>query len=208
MEQEILKKSTSQIIQESLSKAMSYEAYRALTANLVSKGASTAAEQSDDLAHYTLINEQRMKRLDKTLKIDPASEALITAVQRKTTWLVLTESWCGDAAQSLPVMNKIADLNSNLTLKLVLRDENLPLMERFLTNGGMGIPKLIAIDEQSGKLIGEWGSRPFQAQKMVDDFKEEHGQFTPEFKEDLQQWYNKDKGKNTLQELVALLTLE
>jgi len=32
-----------------------------------------------------------------------------------------------------------------------------------------------------------------------------HGTITPEFKEILQQWYNKDKGQSTIEDLVKLL---
>src|SRR5690606_13130511 len=106
-----------------------------------------------------------MKRLDKTIKIDAVSGSKIMGFDKKVTWLVLTESWCGDAAQTLPVINKVAGLNDKITLRLALRDENIELMERFLSNGAMAIPKLIAIDDANGELIGEWGSRPTVATK-------------------------------------------
>ena len=105
-------------------------------------------------------------------------------------------------------MNKIAALNKNISLRLVLRDENLELMEGFLSNGAMAIPKLISIDDATGKVIGEWGSRPSMATKMVQDYKSTFGQLTAEFKQDLQLWYNKDKGQNTVSDLLSLLLLE
>ena len=59
-------------------------------------------------------------------------------------WLVLTEAWCGDAAQSLPIINKMAEVSDNITLRLILRDENLDVMDQFLQNGrSRSIPKLI-----------------------------------------------------------------
>ena len=117
---------------------------------------------------------------------------------------VLTESWCGDASPSLPVMNKIAELNSNIEFKIVLRDENLDLMNLFLTNGGMSIPKLIVIDNDQEKVIADWGPRPSIATKMVEDYKAEHGSLSAAFKQDLQVWYNKDKGQNILQDIVTV----
>ncbi|MDX1362693.1 thioredoxin family protein [Arenibacter latericius] len=197
-----------QIINQSLEKSMSYDEYRQLTAKLAADGLSTGSVQNDNLSNYTALNERRMKRLDKTIKIVPEIASKIEGVDRKITWLVLTESWCGDAAQTLPVMNKIVNLNSNISLRLVLRDDNMELMERFLTNGAMAIPKLIALDDASGEIIGEWGSRPTIARKMVQEQKEKVGEFTPEFIEELQQWYNKDKGQNTIQDLLPLLFLE
>ncbi|MCM4166818.1 hypothetical protein KCTC52924_01671 [Arenibacter antarcticus] len=198
----------SQLIEKSLERGMSYGDYRKMIATLVLEGASTGPIQNEELSNYTLLNDQRMRRLDKTLKIGAETVSKIERVDREITWLVLTESWCGDAAQTLPVMNKIANLNNKISLKLLLRDENTELMQRFMANGSMAIPKLIAIDNASGDIIGEWGSRPSVAAKMVQDQKDKYGVFTPEFKEELQQWYNKDKGQSTIKDLLPLLFLE
>ena len=196
------------LVQDALKGALSYEDYRLMVGNLALEGKSTGSVQSEELGNYTLLNDQRMKRLDKTIKIDANSELKIKGVDQKITWLVLTESWCGDAAQTIPVMNKVASLNKNISLRLVLRDQNLELMEQFLSNGAMAIPKLISIDDATGNIIGEWGSRPTIANKMVEDYKGKYGNLSPDFKQDLQVWYNKDKGRNTLSDLLSLLFLE
>jgi thiol-disulfide isomerase/thioredoxin len=193
------------IIDESLEKAISYSEYRTLVQNLVAEGKSTGEEQTEALANYSMLNDKRMKRLDKTTKLTEEAVAGIKSYNGDVTWLVLTESWCGDAAQTMPVINKVADLNDNITLKVVLRDENEVLMNEFLTNGGKSIPKLIAIDNTSGNVIGDWGPRPTKATKLVNDYKAEHGKLTPEFKQDLQVWYNKDKGQNTVDDLLKLV---
>ncbi|MBC8766451.1 thioredoxin family protein [Arenibacter sp. BSSL-BM3] len=207
MEQTV-KRTKREVVQESLNGAIAYEDYRLMVANLAIEGKSTGLVQSQELGNYTVLNDQRMKRLDKTIKIDADSELKIKEVDQKITWLVLTESWCGDAAQTIPVMNKIASLNKNISLRLVLRDENLELMEQFLSNGAMAIPKLISIDKVTGRIIGEWGSRPSIVSKMVQDYKKKHGTLSPEFKQNLQIWYNKDKGQNTVSDLLSLLFLE
>lgn len=196
------------LVQDALKGALSYEDYRLMVGNLALEGKSTGSVQSEELGNYTLLNDQRMKRLDKTIKIDANSELKIKGVDQKITWLVLTESWCGDAAQTIPVMNKVASLNKNISLRLVLRDQNLELMEQFLSNGAMAIPKLISIDDATGNIIGDWGSRPTIANKMVEDYKGKYGNLSPDFKQDLQVWYNKDKGRNTLSDLLSLLFLE
>ena len=207
MEQAV-QKTKQELVRDGLKSSMSYMDYRLVVSNLALEGKSTGSIESQELSDYSRLNDQRMKRLDKTIKIDADSEAKIKGVDKKTTWLVLTESWCGDAAQTLPVMNKIANLNKNISLRLVLRDENLELMEQFLSNGAMAIPKLISIDDATGKVIGEWGSRPSIATKMVQDYKSKYGKLTAEFKQDLQLWYNKDKGQNTVSDLLSLLFLE
>ena len=121
------------------------------------------------------------------------------------TFLVITESWCGDGAHVLPVINKVAESNPNIDLKIVFRDEHPELMDNFLTNGSRSIAKLIILDADTLEVINTFGPRPSVATKLVDNYKAEHGSLTPEFKEDLQRWYNKDKGQTTLNDLIELL---
>ena len=54
-----------------------------------------------------------MHRVEKTIRILPEVREQMLRVSRPQTWLVLTEGWCGDASQSLPVMKALADLNHN-----------------------------------------------------------------------------------------------
>lgn len=192
-----------EIIKNSLQKAISYPEYRALVKSLLAEGKSTGPNQSDSLLNYSMLNDKRMNRLDKTSKLKEETISEVKKVSAPQTWLVLTESWCGDAAQTLPVINKIADLNPNIDLKIVLRDENEALMDQFLTNGGRSIPKLIAIDDNN-EVLNSWGPRPSIATKMVNDYKSEHGQLDADFKKDLQVWYNKDKGVNTQEDILSL----
>jgi len=192
------------IIANSLQKTISYTDYRALVHNLLAEGKATGPEQSEDLTNYSRLNDSRMKRLDKTIKISEEALLEFQKLKQPQTWLVLTEGWCGDAAQNIPVLNKIAEATENIDLKIVLRDEHLPLMDLFLTNGGRSIPKLIALDKDNN-VIDSWGPRPTTATKMVADYKEKNGALDPEFKENLQVWYNKDKGKSVQEDFVNLV---
>lgn len=199
------KENITQLITEALSKAISYESYRDLVEVLVAEEKSTGTEQTEALTNYTKLNHSRMRRWDKTFKIDDELAEKITALDRELVFLVLTESWCGDAAQTMPIMNRIAELNPKITFKVVLRDENMELMEQFKYNGTLSIPKLIIFDEVTTEVLGDWGPRPSTAAQMVIDYKKEHGKLSPELKQDLQVWYNKDKGRETAKEIVELL---
>ncbi len=192
------------IIQKSLENTYTYQEYRDLVKELLAEGKSTGPNQSEDLTNYSMLNDKRMKRLDKTIKISEETSHGIQQLEEQQTWLVITEGWCGDAAQNLPVLNKMAELNENIKLKLVLRDENLELMDLFLTNGGRSIPKLIALDKDNN-VINTWGPRPTVATKMVADYKAENGALDAQFKQDLQVWYNKDKGKSTQSDFVKII---
>lgn len=193
------------VIKESLDKSISYQEYFELIDHLASTNGTTGNDQTEALVGYTKLNQRRMKRWNKTIKISESAKNIFLEFNRKVTWLVISESWCGDAAHVVPVLNKIAELNENIDLRLVLRDENLELMDMFLTNGGRAIAKLIIIDNETGEILNTFGPRPSEATKLVNDFKAEHGTLTPAFKEDLQLWYNKNKGQNIVEDMVNII---
>ena len=194
-----------QIINQSLSKAITYQEYRELVAYHTVNNTTTGPQQTEALANYTLLNNARMKRLDKTVRIPEAIMEKFISFRGDHTWLVITESWCGDAAQSMPAINKLAQLAPSIEFKVVLRDENPELMNAFLTNGSQSIPKLIVLDNKTNEVLADWGPRPSIATQMVHDFKERYGVLTPEFKQDLQVWYNNDKSQNIIENLARLI---
>ncbi|MGV6829718.1 MAG: thioredoxin family protein [Flavobacteriales bacterium] len=199
------KKDTLDLILDSLKNAMSYKTFREQTQLQVKNNTSSSENDSEILSHYTVLNHSRMNRWDKTLKFQEDIINSFKNFKGNITWLVLTESWCGDAAHSLPIMNRLSELNDNISLKIILRDKNKDLMNAFLTNGSMSIPKIIVFDNQTQNILGDWGPRPSYASQLVNNFKEKHGSLTPEFKKDLQVWYNKNKGKNIAEDLESLL---
>jgi len=184
---------------------MTYTAYRELVENLVEKKAATGEEQSEKRIDFTLLSHKRMRRLDKKGMVAEEHIEKIKMFNTPVEWVVLVESWCGDGAQVLPFINKVADLNENIDLKIALRDENLDLMDQHLTNGGRAIPKLIMIDKKTKEVLKTFGPRPSEATNMVHDFKNVHGGLTADFKRDLQVWYTKNKGLNIVDDLVSLL---
>jgi len=190
---------------ETISDSLSYLEYRELVSKHVSEGTSSGPEQTEALAQYTLLNDSRLRRLDKTTIVPSEIKRSFENFNGNQTWLVLTESWCGDAAQSMPMMNALTELSPNIAFRVALRDDNLALMNLFLTNDAMSIPKLIVLNNETEEIINAWGPRPSIATAMVEDFKKEHGALTPEFKRDLQVWYNKDKGKTIAADLATLI---
>lgn len=193
------------IIKTSLKTGYNYTDYRDLVIDLVAKGSTTGNDKSEAMANYTMLNDKRMKRWDKTIKLSESTLTRLANFKGNVTWIVITESWCGDAAHVVPAIAKLAEQSDNVTLKLVLRDANDELMNQFLTNGGKSIPKLIMIDTETGDVLDTFGPRPAAATKLVVDCKAAHGALTPEFKEDLQGWYNKDKGQSTIEDLLQML---
>lgn len=193
------------IIKSALQNSLSYSEYRTVVSKLISKGKSTGNEQSADLLHYSELNEVRMNRLEKTLKIDTEVQKTLENLKSKQTWLVISEGWCGDAAQILPIIKLMSETSDNIELKIVFRDENEEIMNQFLTNGAKSIPKLIILD-QNLKVINDWGPRPEGAKNLIIDYKAKHGIVDEQAKIDLQKWYLDDKGISTMREIVEVIS--
>jgi hypothetical protein len=193
------------IIKDSFLKSYTYSEYRNIVSEHLQQGKSTGNDQSDDLLHYSKLNDTRMNRLDKTLEFDKNSIETFDALKNNYYWLVISEGWCGDAAQLLPIFNKIALASDKIELKVVFRDENEPLMNLFLTNGGKAIPQLIILDKETLDFKGNWGPRPEGSASLIREYKAKHGVVDETAKTELQLWYHNDKGLSTIKELSTLM---
>ena len=191
-------------IQQTLQNSFSYTEYRNLASELIAQGKSTGHEQSEDLLHYSELNEARMNRLEKTITIADEVKTKLENLDKNYIWLVLAESWCGDAAQILPVIYKMSEASEKIDLKIALRDDNDILMQQFLTNGGRAIPKLIVLDATTLEVIADWGPRPHGAKQLILDYKATYGIVDENAKIALQKWYLLDKGTEIQNEIIAL----
>ncbi|MEO5583942.1 MAG: thioredoxin family protein [Flavobacteriales bacterium] len=186
--------------------AMEPSFFRDLLEQLVKEGRTTGDDQSEEMVAYTKLNLARTVRNEKTVKLLPELREAV-AHAPKMTWLVITEPWCGDSSQVLPVLGLIADLSPNIHLRVVLRDQHLELMDHYLTHGGRSVPKLIATDLK-GKELFTWGPRPQTAQDMVWANKElPEAQQLPkeEIYAKVHAWYAADKGVSIQKEILTLL---
>lgn len=184
--------------------SMTYAEYIKLIDDLLMDGKTTGPNQSEELFHYGKLNRQRIHRLEKTVKLSDSIIEKAKDVSRKMIWLIITEGWCGDAAQNIPTIEKIAAESENIETRYVLRDENVELMDKYLTNGGRSIPKLIALDAETFEEIGTWGPRPQAAMDYFHELKNQ-GLEKPEMMEKIQRWYLADKEKSLQTEFEILL---
>ncbi|MEZ4917908.1 MAG: thioredoxin family protein [Saprospiraceae bacterium] len=206
--------------------SIDYTQYRELTRSLLEQNKTTASlspnpgiAESPALLEYTELNEQRMRRLDKTFRLDPEANALLQHINRPLLFITITESWCGDAAQIIPALNALAEANPHTEMRYVLRDQHPEFMDAFLTNGGRSIPIVVVAEADTHRILGSWGPRPKAAQQLVMDFKKEMENLDPEARKAkyeesktvVHSWYAKNKTVDTqrefLQQVAAHLAL-
>ncbi|GAB3544414.1 thioredoxin family protein [Spirosoma fluminis] len=191
-----------------IASALTYEQYVQLSTNRYANGLSTSDDphyNTPEILGYTKLNLHRMSRLNKLTVVRPELQQALAQVTESWTWLVLTESWCGDAAQIIPVLDRIAETSPAVTFRLLLRDQNPDLMNAYLTNGGRSIPKLICLRSETLTEVGTWGPRPAGLQAQMNEWRSEKLSLN-EAVERAQRWYNADQTQSTQAELLAAVT--
>lgn len=175
--------------------------YIKLIKTLLADNKTTGENHSEAMLQYTKMNLKRLERWLSKGELTEETKTIIAKINEKQHWIVLTEAWCGDAAHSLGFIHKMAELNPNITLEWKLRDENLELMDDYLTNGGRSIPKLI-VRNKNGNDLFNWGPRPKHIQKQYLELKA-NGEPYENISIELQKLYNKDKGIAIQQEITS-----
>jgi len=195
------------ITSELLEGGFSYPQFVEFTEQLVQENRTTGANQSEEYLAYTRICLQRMIRWNKTSKVSEELALLIPQVDQPQVWLVITEAWCGDGAQSIPHLAKLADLNPLITFKIVLRDEHPDLMDAYLTNGNRSIPKLVAMTADLQQELFTWGPKPKYLLDLHAAFKQNsEGRSYSDFLEEVHLWYAKNKQKDLESEIYPLIS--
>jgi len=195
------------ITPELLAGGFSYSQFVEFTEQLVLENRTSGANQSEDYLSYTRMCLQRMVRWNKTSKVSEELKQLLLQVNQSQVWLIITEAWCGDGAQSIPYLAKLADLNPLIMLKIVLRDEHPDLMDAYLTNGARSIPKLVAMTADLQVELFTWGPKPKYLLDRHAAFKQNSEGLTyPEFLEEIHLWYAKNKHKDLESEIYPLIS--
>ena len=181
---------------------MNYQNYNALFHEITEDISPKAPYDNPEFVHYVELNQKRQERWFKKGELTPETIETVSSISEKQNWILITEPWCGDAAHSVPFIEKMAILNPNISLTIQLRDKDSEI-DKYLTNGGKSIPILVVRNEKNDDIF-VWGPRPAEAQEihlqnLTSDKSNE------EKKIELQQWYNKDKGQTIQKEISTLL---
>lgn len=191
-------------IKNAFSKGLTFEEFVEKTKNKIDQtDPSLLSEEDKFIYDYTKLNIQRMNRVSKTHPVEPELAAKIKAIPSKQYWMLITEGWCGDSAQSSPEFNKMSKLNDKIDLKIVERDSFPEVMDLYLTNGKKSIPILVVFDEEWNQLY-KWGARPVALQTRIDELL---AAGTPKevWMEEIHLWYAKNKGKELFNEMNSLM---
>lgn len=189
-----------------IASAQNYSEYRDTIDQLLAENKTTGSNHDESYLNYTKMNVQRMNRWDKTAKISPELVQIVTSISSPQVWLVITEAWCGDAAQTIPFMAKLAELNPLIELKLVLRDENPELMNAYLTAGARSIPVMIGLSGDLSQELFIWGPKPEFLKNRLKAYKlDPQNISSQEFSDGTHLWYARDKNKALAEELTPLI---
>ena len=186
-----------------IKKAFTYQAYR--TAIKTSLQQPPADEHEQKMRPYVEKNSVLMDKYDQIFEVTPNLQQTLSKAP-PAIWLVLTEGWCGDAAFNVPMLAAIEKaMPEKVKLRLLLRDNNLDLMDAHLTDGGRSIPKLIVLSEDL-KELGSWGPRPAALQSLMKTWKDQNlslKQIIPK----VQEWYEHDNTKSMQKEISDLVEI-
>lgn len=193
------------ISDELLDTAFSYQEFNDHIEELYGQKKTTNEDNRQNMLDYTKMYIQRSNRWDKHGKLSKELKNKLKDISRDMVWLVINEGWCGDGAQTLPFIAKMAEESEHIELKIILRDQNLEVMDQFLTNGARSVPKLIAIDKHTKRVLGTWGPRPYEANELYWHAKNDPDIPNKRAVESLHLWYARDKGRSIQKEFIQLL---
>lgn len=194
------------ITKDIIYQGLSYSEYRKLIDDLLKQNKTTGNNHDAELLEYTKLNVYRMHRIDTKIKLHDLLVDKLHKLVNSYVWLVITEAWCGDAAQNLPIIAKMKYVSPAIDLRIILRDEHRDIMNNYLTNGSLSVPKLICINAETMEELFVWGPRPEPAQKIVMDNKNAAEPLDKKaIAEKLHLWYAQDKCDSLQQELFDLI---
>jgi len=187
-----------------LSNGKSYSQYTTETVEYINSTNSVQLSVDEkELFEYIKLNLQRSTRIDKSFVSSEDLKDAMASITDKQTWVVITENWCGDSAQVLPVIAKAALLNEKVDLIILNRDKNLDIIDLYLTNGTRSIPVLVAFDTEWNELF-KWGPRPQPAVELIKQLKSESVE-KKEMYENLHLWYGRNRGVEIDKELTVMI---
>jgi hypothetical protein len=193
------------ITHEILQDSISYEAYINLTKEIVKSTNPPEMYRDDKMMRYTTDNLERMLQLNDTIEIQSKLYNELQQSTAKWIWVCITEPWCGDASQIVPILHLISTSSDRVEFKILLRDNHNNVMDNYLTNGGRSIPKLICLKADDLIEVGTWGPRPAILQEIVVDKLNDPSLSFGDKVRMVHSWYGENKGEAIQHEFIDLV---
>jgi hypothetical protein len=157
------------------------------------------SNKNPDFTPYYELNKKRINRISHTFKATDSLKERFEQLNFSGKLLIISEGWCGDAAQSVPVIYQFFE--KYLEIKIVYRDQN-ELINQYLTDGSKSIPIVLVLNNNY-EVIAHWGPRPDYGNDLFYKYKNDEVAYPKEqFMEDMQMAYNKDKGLSIIEEMI------
>ena len=118
------------------------------------------------MRHYSRYNYDRQQGVELTYTMSEPFRQAVGELQTPLTWYFITDDWCIDSAYSLPLLMQAAELKGDIDIHILMKEDNLGLLDDFLTDGRRSIPVLFGVDE-SGSVRFRWGPQP----KVLEDLR-------------------------------------
>lgn len=163
-----------------------------------------AAATMEELLGSVEKNVELWTAMWRHARVDEEYVRRVSALPGHWHLLVLSEDWCGDAVNTVPIVARLAERCPNLDLRVLARDENPDIMDAHLTGTSRSIPVIIVLDDTFAER-GWWGPRPTVLQHWVSG----QGQLlekSARYRE-ARTWYARDRGRTTLGEVVSIIEL-
>jgi hypothetical protein len=163
--------------------------------------------RDEKMLRYTRENIGRMDHILDTINIESKLYNLLAALRRDLTWVALSEPWCGDASQVVPVLYTIASCSDKIAFRILQSDAYADVMNAYLTDGSRSIPKLVCLDTQTMEELGTWGPRPAALQNIVLENKDDTSLSFGAKVRMVHHWYENDKTASIQEEFIDLIKI-
>jgi hypothetical protein len=161
---------------------------------------SLSEEQSDSVSF-----EKNENQFDETISITKDTIGKINSFKNKYTWLVITEKWCIDTRQLIPICNKMAAFSENIELKIAFLEKDTIWIHNTVDEIQI-FPTLIILNKNdNSKMLAEWGPRPKGATDLLKSRMKKSGKIPTSAFEEMKMWYFQNKGVSTQFELMRLM---
>jgi hypothetical protein len=188
-----------------LDQTISWAEYYAIAKGYAESEERPELYRNEKMQRYTRENIGRIDHILKTITIESKLYNALTAIKTDLIWLVLTEPWCGDASQVVPVLYTIASCSEHISFRILQSDAHPDVMSAYLTDGSRSIPKLICLKADTLEELGTWGPRPANLQKIVLENKDDASLSFGAKVRMVHDWYNEDKTASIQDEFIDLV---